>query len=63
MIIYINNTNKCLPVNSLTELGLYVGSLHPKGMSEMPKSPCKKKEKKKLLKFVADPGEHSNLSV
>ena len=48
-------------LNSRTGLGLYLGSSHPKTMSEMTKTPLQKK--KKTSKFLVDSGKHSNFSV
>ena len=42
--------------------GVICGVVTPKKNVWNDKIPLQKKEKK-LLKFVADPGEHSNLSV
>ena len=54
--------NRVSKLNSRTGLGLYVGSSHPKTMSEMTKPPCKEKNTVNFFFFV-DPGEHSNFSV
>ena len=60
---FVKPENWVSKLNSRTGLGLYVGSSHPKTLSEMTKSACKKEKSNCRIFFLVDSGQHSNFSV